>query len=183
MSFPLNVKMSSFTSSSSTSLSSTGDGHQREFGLNAIEVAGNNTVQEMKEIMQQIQQLQQGLLEINAPYLARMPKSQMGIKGKNDARMNRKNNLSATDAWNARVISNYIRETIWPTYKILPKLWSRWMVDERSLSYQVMQKITLPPGTDGKEYWENMLVGIANDKFCALRSNLKQGLFVQYESN
>ena len=46
----------------------------------------------MREIMQQIQQLQQGLLEINAPYLARMPKSQMGIKGKNDARMNRKNN-------------------------------------------------------------------------------------------
>jgi len=170
--------MSSLTSSSSTSLSSTGEGPQREFGD-----ACNNTVQEMKEMMQKIQELQQGLLEMNTPYLARMPDSRMGIKGKNDARMNRKNSLSATDAWNARVISTYIRETIWPTYKILPKLWSRWMVDERSLSYQVMQKITLPPGTDGKEYWENLLVGIANDKFCALRSNLKQGLFVQYEGN
>jgi len=46
-----------------------------------------------------------------------------------------------------------------------------------------MKKITLPQGISGKEYWENFLVGIANDKFCSLRSNLKQGLFVQYEGN
>lgn len=135
--------------------------------------------------MTQIQVLQQGLLNINAPYLARLQDSSCsrGIKGKNNARKSRKYDLSGTDSWNATIISSYIRETVWPSNKILPGLWAKWIEDERSLSQQIMKKITLPPGISGKEYWENFLVGIANDKFCSLRSNLKQGLFVQYEGN
>ena len=109
--------------------------------------------------------------------------SSRGIKGKNNACKIRKDDLSGTDSWNTRVIVTYIQENIWPTYKILPGLWSRWIKNERSLSQKIMNKITLPHGIAGKEYWENLLVGITNDKFCALQSNLKQGLFVQYECN
>lgn len=135
--------------------------------------------------MTQIQLLQQGLMNINAPYLARMQdnSNSRGIKGKNNARKSRKYELSGTDSWNATIISSYIRETIWPSNKILPGLWAKWIEDERSLSQKIMKKITLPQGIGRKEYWENFLVGIANDKFCSLRSNLKQGLFVQYEGN
>ena len=173
---------SSTTASSSSSPSEGGCDH---FPVTNIELAGNSQVQEYREIITQIQQLQQGLLNINAPYLARMQdnSSSRGIKGKNTARKSRKYELSGTDSWNATIISSYIRETIWPSNKILPGLWAKWIEDDRSLSQQLMKKITLPKGISGKEYWENFLVGIANDKFCSLQSNLKQGLFAQYEGN
>lgn len=173
---------SSTTASSSSSPSEGGCDH---FPVTNIELAGNSNVQEYREIMAQIQVLQQGLLNINAPYLAQMrdnsSSSGSGIKGKNNTRKCRKHELSGTDRWNAQIISSYIRETIWPSNKILPGLWSKWIENERSLSQQIMKKITIPQGMSGKEYWENFLVGIANDKFCSLRSNLKQGMFVQYE--
>ena len=173
------------SSTTSSSFSSPSEGGCDHFPVTNIELAGNSQVQEYREIMTQIQLLQQGLLNINAPYLARMQdnSSSRGIKGKNNARKSRKYELSGTDSWNATIISSYIRETIWPSNKILPGLWAKWIEDERSLSQQIMKKITLPQGISGKEYWENFLVGITNDKFCSLRSNLKQGLFVQYEGN
>ena len=164
------------SSTTASSFSSPSEGGCDHFPVTNIELAGNSQVQEYREIITQIQRLQQGILNINAPYLARMQdnSSSRGIKGKNTARKSR---------WNATIISSYIRETIWPSNKILPGLWAKWIEDERSLSQQIMKKITLPQGISGKEYWENFLVGIANDKFCSLRSNLKQGLFVQYEGN
>ena len=178
--------MSSGRSSTTTSSSSIpSEGGCDQFPVTNIELAGNSQVQDYRELMTQIQVLQQGLLNINAPYLARLQDSSCsrGIKGKNNARKSRKYDLSGTDSWNATIISSYIRETVWPSNKILPGLWAKWIEDERSLSQQIMKKITLPPGISGKEYWENFLVGITNDKFCSLRSNLKQSLFVQYEGN
>ncbi len=134
--------MSSGNSSATASTSSPSEGGCDHFPVTNIELAGNSHVQEYREIMTQIQQLQQGLLNINAPYLARMQENSTsrGIKGKNNARKSRKDDLSGTDSWNSRVISSFIRETIWPTNKILPKFWSRWIEDERSLSQQIMKK-------------------------------------------
>ncbi len=34
---------------------------------------------------------------------------------------------------------------------------------------------------DGKSYWEAMILGITNDKFCSLRGNFKQELFEQFQ--
>ena len=42
-------------------------------------------------------------------------------------------------------------------------------------------KVALPVGVDGKTYWEAMLLGITNDKFCSLRSNFKQEMFGQFQ--
>ncbi len=43
----------------------------------------------------------------------------------------------------------------------------------------ILKKVALPVGVDGKSYWEIMILGITNDKFCSLRANFKQELFEQ----
>ncbi len=45
----------------------------------------------------------------------------------------------------------------------------------------ILKKDALPVGVDGKSYWEAMILGITNDKFCSLRANLKQELFEQFQ--
>jgi hypothetical protein len=44
-----------------------------------------------------------------------------------------------------------------------------------------LKKAALPLGVDGKSYWEAMILGITNDKFCSLRANFKQELFEQFQ--
>jgi hypothetical protein len=39
------------------------------------------------------------------------------------------------------------------------------------------KKVALPLGVVGKSYWESMILGITNNKFCSLRANFKQELF------
>ncbi len=41
----------------------------------------------------------------------------------------------------------------------------------------ILKKVALPVGVDGKSYWEAMILGITNDKFCSLGENFKQELF------
>ncbi len=41
----------------------------------------------------------------------------------------------------------------------------------------ILKKVALPVGVDGKSYWEAMILGNTNDKFCSLRANFMQELF------
>jgi hypothetical protein len=43
------------------------------------------------------------------------------------------------------------------------------------------KKVALPLDVDGKLYWEAMILGITNDKFCSLMANFKQELFDQFQ--
>jgi hypothetical protein len=45
----------------------------------------------------------------------------------------------------------------------------------------ILKKVALPLGVDGKLYWEAMILGITNDKFCSPRANFKQELFEQFQ--
>ena len=63
----------------------------------------------------------------------------------------------------------------------LPKSWSKWRDDKRSLCQMILKKVALPVGVDGKSYWEAMIPGIINNKFCSLRANFKQELFEQFQ--
>ena len=45
----------------------------------------------------------------------------------------------------------------------------------------ILQKVAIPVGVDGKSYWESMILGFTNKKFCALRANFKQELFEQFQ--
>ncbi len=89
--------------------------------------------------------------------------------------------MTATDHINQQAVATYVREAIWPGNKMLPKSWSKWRDDKRSLCQMILKKVALPVGDDGKSYWEAIILGITNDKFCSLRANFKQELFEQFQ--
>ncbi len=89
--------------------------------------------------------------------------------------------MTATDHINQQAAASYVREAIWPGNKMLPKSLSKWRDDKRSLCRLILKKVALPLGVNGKSYWEPMILGITNDKFCSLRTNFKQELFEQYQ--
>ena len=45
----------------------------------------------------------------------------------------------------------------------------------------ILNKVAVPVGADLKSYWEAMLLGIKDDKYCSLRSNFKQEMFEQFQ--
>jgi hypothetical protein len=49
------------------------------------------------------------------------------------------------------------------------------------LCQMIIWKVAIPVGVDGQSYWEAMILGITNNKFCALRANFKQELFKQFQ--
>jgi hypothetical protein len=64
---------------------------------------------------------------------------------------------------------------------MLPKSKSKWRDDKRSLCQMILKKVALPLGVGGKSYWEAIILGISNNKFCSLRANYKQELFKQFQ--
>ncbi len=88
---------------------------------------------------------------------------------------------TATDHINQQAVASYLREAIWPGNKMLPKIWSKWRDDKRRLCQMILKKVALPVGVGGKSYWEAMILGITNNKFCSLRENFKQELFEQFQ--
>jgi hypothetical protein len=65
---------------------------------------------------------------------------------------------------------------------MLSKSWSKWRDDKRSLCQMILKKVALPVDVDGKSYWEAMILGITNNKFCSLRANnFKQELVEQFQ--
>ncbi len=45
----------------------------------------------------------------------------------------------------------------------------------------ILNKVAGPVGVEPKPYWEAMLLGITNDKYCSLSSNFKQVMFEQFQ--
>ncbi len=89
--------------------------------------------------------------------------------------------MTAPDHINQQAVAYYVREAIWPVNKMLPKSWSKWRDDKRFKCQMILKKVALPVGVDVKSYWEAMILGITNDKFCSLRANFKQELFKQFQ--
>jgi hypothetical protein len=64
---------------------------------------------------------------------------------------------------------------------MFPKSWSKWRDDKGSFCQIILKKVALPLAVDGNLYWEAMILGITNDRFCSLRANFKQELFEQFQ--
>jgi hypothetical protein len=101
-------------------------------------------------------------------------------RGENVLRLSKKMSLTPRDHINQQAVASYVPAAIWPGNKMLPKSWSKWRDDKRSLCQMILKKVALPLGVDGKLYWEAMILGITNDNFCSLRANFKQELFEQF---
>ncbi len=134
----------------------------------------------IEEQKQQIKQLQEELAEFNRVRYRTLPGN--ASRGKNVLRTSKMMSMTATDHINQQAIASYLREAIWPGNKMLPKSWSKWRDDKRSLCQMILKKVALPVGVDGKSYWDAMILGITNDKFWSLRANFKQELLEQFQS-
>ena len=91
-------------------------------------------------------------------------------------RTSKKMSMTATDHINQQAVASYVREAFWQGNKMLLKSWNKWRDDKRSLCQMILKKVALPVGVDGKSYWEAIILGITNDKFCSLRVNFTQEL-------
>ncbi len=89
--------------------------------------------------------------------------------------------MTPTDHIHQQAVASNVREAIWPGNKMLPKSWSKWRDDKRSLCQMILKKVALPVGVDGKSYWEAVILGITNDNFCSLRANYTQELFEHFQ--
>lgn len=136
-------------------------------------------VETIEQQQQKIRQLQQQLAEVNqAKY--KTTSSTEG-RGKNFVRISKKVSMTATDQINQQTVASYLREAVWPSNKMLPKKWSQWREERNSMCQMILRKVALPVGVDKRSYWESMILGITNDKFCALRANFKQEMFEQFQ--
>jgi hypothetical protein len=61
--------------------------------------------------------------------------------------------MTPTDHINHQAVASYVREAICPGNKMLPKSWSKWRDDKRSLQQMILKKVALPVGVEGKSYW------------------------------
>jgi hypothetical protein len=134
----------------------------------------------IEEQKQQIKQLQEELAEFNYVQYRTLPAN--ASRRKNILSSSKKVSITPTDHINQQAVAYYKREAIWPGNKMLPKSWSKWRDDVRSLCQMILKKVALPLGVDGKSYWEAMILGITNNKVCSLRANFKQELFEQFQS-
>ncbi len=66
------------------------------------------------------------------------------------------------------------------TQQELPKSWSKWRDDKRSLCQMILKKVALSLAMDRKSYWEAMILAITNYKFCSVRANFMQEVFEQF---
>ncbi len=89
--------------------------------------------------------------------------------------------MTATDQINQQTVGLYLCEAIWPSKKMLPTKWSQWREERNSLCQMILRKVAVPVGVDKRSYWELMILGITNKKFCALQANFKQELFEQFQ--
>ncbi len=96
--------------------------------------------------------------------------------------------MTATDHINQQAVASYVREVIRPGNKMLPKSWSKWRNDKKSLHQMILKKVALPLGVDEKLHWEAMILGITNNKFCSLRATSSKSclssfkvVFIQYK--
>ncbi len=102
-------------------------------------------------------------------------------QGKNVIRTAMKVSMTTTDQINQQTVASYLREDVWPTYKMLSKSWSKWRDDKRSLCQMILNKVAVPVGVDPKSYCDAILLGITNDKYCFLRSNFNQVMFELFQ--
>jgi hypothetical protein len=110
----------------------------------------------IEEQKQQIKELQEELAEFNRVRYTKFPTN--ASSGKNVLRSSKKVSMTPTDHINQQSVASYVREAIWPGKKMLPKSWSKWRDDKRSLCQMILKKVALPLAVDGKSYWGSMIL-------------------------
>ncbi len=128
------------------------------------------------ELRQRIQALEAQIIEYNKSKYDKISTNRQ--RGKNILQKS-KHTLSTQDQINQGVVAAFLRESVWPTTKILPKNWTKRREDKNSLCRMILKKVSVPVGIEGRMYWDLMLLSMTNKNFCSLRSNFK--IFEQFQ--
>jgi hypothetical protein len=126
------------------------------------------------ELRQRIQALEAQIIEYNKSKYDKILKN--GQRGKNILQES-KHTLSTQDQINQGVVAAFLRESVWPQTKILPKNWTKWREDKNSLYQMILKKVSVSVSIEGRMYCDLMLLSMTNGKFCLLRSKFKQEIF------
>jgi hypothetical protein len=130
------------------------------------------------ELKQRIRDLEAQTIKCNKSKYGKI--SSYGQRGKNILRKS-KHTLSMQDLINQGVVAAFLRESVWPRTKLLPKNWTKWREEKNSLCRMMLKKVSVPVGIDGRMYWDSLLLCMTIGKFCSLRSNFKQEIFEQFQ--
>lgn len=105
------------------------------------------------------------------------------VNGKNSVKRLKSRLLTTSDRLNASEISHWMRECLWPHVKLMPDRWHKWSENPKSICQRILAVIGVPNGFTHEDYWNGVTRSIANEKLCALRSNTKQAMFVQFKGD
>ena len=130
------------------------------------------------ELRQRIQALESQIIEYNKSKYDKISTNRQ--RGKNILQKS-KHTLSTQDQINQGVVAAFLRESVWPRTKILPKNWTKWRDDKNSLCQMILKKVSVPVGIEGRMYWDLMLLRVTNGKVCSFRSNFKQEIFKKFQ--
>ena len=98
------------------------------------------------------------------------------VSGKNGVRKLKSKTLTTSDRVNGHCIGTYLRNVLWPDIKMMPSKWHKWSKNPRSICKRILATVGVPRGVTDEDYWSSVAVSMANDKLCAMRSNMKQAL-------
>jgi hypothetical protein len=93
----------------------------------------------IEEQKQQIKELKEELAEFN--HVQYRTLAGHASRGKNILRTSKRMSMTATDHINQEAVASYVREAIWPGNKMLPKSWSKWRDDKRSLCQMTLKRL------------------------------------------
>lgn len=102
--------------------------------------------------------------------------------GKNKHRK-RKKMMHPIDRMNQIQIGAYLRKTVFPVIKFLPKNWHKWKDHPMAMSMRIMSKISTPAGIPAPEYWALDARLMTNDKWGSIYANIKGGMKHQLEKS
>ena len=127
-----------------------------------VTTLSSHNVEEKDAIIESLQR-ELGMLKEQVEEFNDLRMSVIKVTGKNGVRKLKDKYLTTSDKVNANEISYFLRNSIWPHVKLMPEKWHKW------------NRFTK------EDYWMGVVRSLANDKLCAMRSNMKQGLFNQFK--
>ena len=106
--------------------------------------------------------------------LSNIVKFRKKARGKNKAR--NKEKLTPLDDQNRAQVNNYIRQHVYPNYKILPPGWSVYNENPRSFCQHIMARVKVPNGMAARDYWDHPIRTLVNEKYSSLKANFKDDM-------
>jgi hypothetical protein len=103
------------------------------------------------------------------------------VTGKNGVRKLKSKVMTSSNRLNGYHISEYLRKVLWPNVKMMPPKWEKWSDNPRSICQRILGTIGVPRQVTKEEYWLGVGATMANDKLCAMRSNVKQTMYKQFK--